>query len=63
LYSILASLLILKHVEEQREIKEGRAFITTTGQKALRTALRRGPIGVKSATQAEYDIVLAINDA
>jgi hypothetical protein len=63
LYSILASLLILKHVEAHREIKEGRAFVTSINQRALRTALKKGPIGVKSATQAEYDIVLSISDA
>jgi glutaredoxin-related protein len=36
--------------------------VVRDSQKALKQALKEGTIGVKTATQDEYDLVLAIQD-
>jgi hypothetical protein len=41
-------------------MKTGRATIICDSQSALRNAFKTGPIGVKSSTQDEYDILLDI---
>jgi len=61
LYGILASLIILKHVEQTSEAIQGSVTIVSDCQWALRQALTGGPAGVKTATQDEYDVILAIH--
>ena len=61
LYGILASLLILQHVEETCTDIQGTVTIVSDCQRVLRHALQEGPAGVKTAMQDEYDVILAIH--
>jgi hypothetical protein len=56
----LASLYILEWVEELYPEVTGAVSLVSDSGKALRRAFRQGPIGVKDATQDEFDIILAI---
>jgi hypothetical protein len=56
----LASLHILEWVEELYPGTKGAVTLISDNGKALRQAFRQGPIGVKDATQDEFDIILAI---
>jgi hypothetical protein len=56
----LASLYILEWVEELYPGITGTVSLISDSGKALRQAFRQGPIGVKDATQDEFDIILAI---
>jgi hypothetical protein len=65
LYCLLAALIILQQVKNTVSInkdKEHTVRVVSDSQKALKHALKEGPIGVKTATQDEYDLALAIHD-
>jgi hypothetical protein len=54
------SLHILGWIEELYPEVTGKILLISDCKKALRRAFRQGPIGVKDATQDEFDIILAI---
>jgi hypothetical protein len=60
LMGILTSLIVLQKAEESYPIKSGRATIISDSQSALQNTFKTGPIGVKSARQDGYDILLDI---
>lgn len=60
LYAILVSMIILQHAARSYMAQRGKVTILSDCQKALRQGLKVGPIGVKEATQDEYDIILNI---
>jgi ribonuclease HI len=61
LYAILVSMIILQHATRSCKVQGGgKVTILSDCQKALRQGLKVGPIGVKEATQDEYDIILNI---
>jgi hypothetical protein len=57
---ILTSLIVLQMAEQLDPITSGKATMICDSQSALRNAFKTGPIGVKSTTQDEYDILLEI---
>jgi len=59
LHGILAALLTLQWMEETHP-GDGTATLYTDCQKAIKNSLKQGPLGIKDATQDEYDIILAI---
>jgi len=59
LQGILAALLTLQWMEETHQ-GDGTATLYTDCQKALQNSIKQGPLGIKDATQDEYDIILAI---
>jgi hypothetical protein len=62
LYGILASMSILKHIESVNGTPHSIVTLPTTSKRVLKSALKGSPIGVKNATQDEYDLILAIYD-
>jgi hypothetical protein len=60
LLGLYAALLIVQWVEELHPLEEGAALLISDSDKALKRVFRVGPIGVKDATQDEYDLILAI---
>lgn len=60
LMAIYAATTILTWVEEVFPDTKGTITLISDCDKAIRRAFRQGPIGIKDATQDEYDLVLAI---
>jgi len=60
LLGILAAIQIIHEVEELYPTVEGEALLISDCAKALRRALKQGPIGVKDATQDEFDLILEL---
>jgi hypothetical protein len=60
LLGLYAALLIVQWVEELHPLGEGSALLISDCDKALKRVFRVGPIGIKDATQDEYDLILAI---
>jgi hypothetical protein len=60
LHGILAALVTVLWMEEAHPYEFRSATLYSDCQKALKRGLHRGPIGVKDATQDEYDLILAI---
>jgi len=60
LHGILAALVTISWMEEIHPVEVGLAIFYSDCQKALERGLHKGPIGVKDATQDEYDLILAI---
>lgn len=58
--SILAALSTLREIEQATRITDGVATLYNDCQKGVRQTFKTGPIGVKDATQDEYDIILEI---
>jgi hypothetical protein len=58
LLGLLAALYIIQYVEEEYLETEGSISLVSDCGNALKRAFRRGPIGVKDATQDEFDIIL-----
>jgi len=56
----LAALTIIQQVEERHPETSGKFTLISDCKKALLNAFRPGPIGVKDATQDEFDIILSI---
>jgi hypothetical protein len=60
LLGLLAALTIIQQVEERHPETTGKFTLISDCKKALRNAFRPGPVGVKDATQDEFDIILSI---
>jgi hypothetical protein len=60
LHGILAALTTLHIMEEEFPNSTGTATLYTDCQQALKNSLSSGPIGIKDATQDEYDLILEI---
>lgn len=61
LSSILAGLMVLQWAEQQNpSYSGGKVTFINDCQKAVQCVFHTGPIGLKDATQDEYDIMLAI---
>jgi hypothetical protein len=58
LYTILAGLTVLNWAEKQKGSSLGTIPIESTNTQALRISLRKGPTGVKTATQEDYDVIM-----
>jgi ribonuclease HI len=61
LMGILAALVTIKWVEVEHPGEAGSAVLYSDCQQAIRKSLKVGPIGIKDATQDEYDLILAIH--
>jgi hypothetical protein len=60
LFGMLAAILILEIIEATFPSISGSGTLYSDCQKGIRRAFRTGPLGIKDATQDEYDIILEI---
>ena len=60
LLAILATLYTLKDIEQRTNGLHGSVVIESSHKRALREAFRHNPLGVKTAVQTNYDLIMEI---